>query len=423
MTMSDRQLLWNVLTKPAHAEDLQHLDGPTLQRLAQLAEDQEVLLPLSEKFLAAPEHTPDVTERVELRRRNHARAVDQLAQVDKTLRAAEVPFLMIKGFGYERLQPAGYQRQMDDLDLVLPTAADGWRAAAALLDLGYQFLTTTIARRSWGWAVAIVLQDENERDVELNCAGLIFHSYSVLGWDDQLWADQETVREVGVPGKRWAAAILIAEMVDRPQLRLRDRLDARAVLSRLDKDDLDWLDALSRRCSLDWELAAAKDTETDDVDFEANRTLRLRRRMPNVFRAATHVLPIVRRNSGLVEGIRAAGVALSRDKLGDVLEADEDMDSVSERTLAWSGRAAAALNHRPAKDQLAAGASLPMVPLGIDDDAPRNGTPVGPVVDDVTVYEAGRGLVLDTPIGAFLSVMIPVVTEEQVDEAVAAVTG
>ncbi len=423
MSVSDRQLLWNVLTKPDHSADLQDLDGPSLERLAVLAEDQEVLLPLADRFLAAPRHSQTVTERVELRRRNHARAVDQLAQVDHALRAAGVPFLMIKGFGYERLQPAGYQRQMDDLDLVLPTTADGWRAAAALLELGYQFLTTTIARRPWGWAVAIVLQDEHERDVELNCAGLIFHSYSVLGWDDQLWADQEKVREVGVPGRRWAAAILIAEMVDRPRLRLRDRLDARAVLSRLDQADLDWLDALSRRCSLDWELAAAKDTETDDVDFEASRALRLRRRMPNAFRAATHVLPLIRRSAGLVEGLRAAGVAFSRDKLGDVLEADEDMDSVSDRTLAWSGRAATALNHRPAKAQLAAGASLPMVPLDIEDDTPRRGTPVGDVVDDVTVYEAGRGLVLDTPIGAFLSVMIPVVTEEQVDQAVAALTG
>ena len=419
---SDRQRLWNALLRPG---GLGSADAATLDRLALLAEEQEVLLPLADQFLAAPACTDLVAERVALRRGNHARAVAQLQQVDEALRSDAVPFLVIKGFGYEHLQPAGYQRQMDDLDLVVPTVADGWRAVTALAKAGYQLRGATVARRDRGWSAVIVLQDDNGNYVELNCAGMIFHSHSVLPWDADLWDDQETVRGVGVPGRRWAAAILIAEMLDRPRLRLRDRLDARAVLARLDGSDEAWLSDLARRYSLGWELAAARDTGSDDVDREGNRWLRLRRRAPRTFRAVTHAYPMMR-PAGLGQAVRAAGIAFSRDSLGAWLEDRHDTDEVSDRMLAWAGRIATVLNHRPASRQLAAGIGLPLVPLDADAPAvdgrqvtaqPADGS------DGITVHDIGRGLVLETPIGAFLAVVAPIVTEEQVEQAVAAVAG
>ncbi|MDQ2836254.1 MAG: nucleotidyltransferase family protein [Actinomycetota bacterium] len=414
--MSDRQRLWNALFQSG---GLASADAQTLDRLVLLAEEQEVLLPLAEQFLAAPNRTELVAERVAHRRGNHARAVEQLRQVDGALRAAEVPFLMIKGFGYERLQSEDYQRQMDDLDLVLPTVADGWRAVTALAELGYQLIAATVARRPWGWSSVIVVQDADENDVELNCAGLIFHSHSVLGWDPQLWDEQETVRGVGVPGRRWAAAILIAEMLDRPRLRLRDRLDARAVLARLDASDQAWLADLARRYALGWELAAAKDTGSDDVDAEGNRWLRVRRRAPRTFRAVTHAYPMMR-PAGLSQAARAAGIAFSRDCLGSRLEDDPDIDEISDRMLTWAGRIATVLNHRPAGSQLAAGVSLPLVPLDSAADR-RPAAQAG--ADGITVYDDGRRLVLDTPIGGFLAVVVPIVDEEQVEQAVAALAG
>lgn len=416
--MSDRQRLWNALSRPGV---LDSADAATLDRLALVAEHEEVLLPLAEQFLAAPKRTVLVTERVALRRANHARAVQQLRQVDGALHSAGVPYLVAKGFGYERLQPAGYQRQMDDLDLLLPTVADGWRAVTALAELGYQLVAATVAQRSWGWSAVIVLQDAGGTDVELNCAGLMFHSHTVMGWDEQLWDEQETVRGVGVPGRRWAAAILIAEMLDRPRLRLRDRLDARAVLARLDATDQEWLADMTRRYALGWELRAARDTGSDDVDAESSRMLRLRRRVPNAFRAVTHVYPIMR-TAGVREAVRAAGIAFSRDRLSDLLENDPDTDEVSDRTLAWAGRLATVLNHRPASSQLAAGASLPLVPLDQEgsaadsEESDRNGDSS----DGVAVYDTGRMLLLDTPIGAFLAVIVPIVGEAQVEGATAA---
>ena len=252
---------------------------------------------------------------------------------------------------------------MDDLDLVLPTVADGWRAVTALADLSYRVLATTVARRDWGWSAVIVLQDDRGSHVELNCAGMIFHSHSVLRWNAELWDDQETVRGVGVPGRRWAAAILIAEMVDRPRLRLRDRLDARAVLARLDDSDQAWLTDLARRHALGWELTAARDTGSDDVDREGNRWLRVRRWAPCTFRTVTHAYPMMR-PAGVGQAVRAAGIAFGRDSLGARLEADTDTDEVSDRLLAWAGRAATVLNRRPAGRQLAAGISLPLVSVG-----------------------------------------------------------
>lgn len=420
--MSDRQRLWNALFQSG---GLASADAQTLDRLVLLAEDQEVLLPLAEQFLAAPASTDLVTERVALRRGNHERAIQQLTQVDECLRNAVVPFLVIKGFGYERLQGAGYSRQMDDLDLVLPTVADGWRAVAALAELGYQLVAATLARRPWGWASVVVVQDDNGNDVELNCAGLIFHSHSVLPWDSQLWDEQETVRAVGVPGRRWAAAILIAEMLDRPRLRLRDRLDARAVLARLDVSDQAWLADLARRYALGWELAAAKDTGSDDVDLEGNRWLRVRRRAPRTFRAVTHAYPMMR-PAGMAQAVRAAGIAFSRDTLGSLLEDDPDTDEVSDRMLAWAGRLASVLNHRPASSQLAAGVSLPLVPLDVAGSAAevrRSADQHSDSADGVTVYDTGRTLVLDTPIGPFLAVVVPIVDEAQVEAAIAALAG
>lgn len=418
--LSDRQWLWNALLRPG---GLDSADAVTLDRLALLAEEQEVLLPLAAQFLAAPSCTELVTERVALRRGNHARAVTQLRQVDETLRSTGVPFLVIKGFGYEHLQPAGYQRQMDDLDLVLPSVADGWRAVTALANLGYQLLAATVARRDWGWAAVISMQDDKGSHLELNCAGLIFHGHSVLPWDAELWDGQEAVRGVGVPGRRWAAAILIAEMLDRPRLRLRDRLDARAVLARLDDSDQAWLTDLARRYALRWELAAARDTGSDEVDQESNRWLRIRRRAPRTFRTVTHAYPMMR-PAGVGQAIRAAGIAFSRDSLGLWLENPDG--GVSDRMLAWACRAATVLNHRPAGRQLATGISLPLVPLDADDPAIAGrqvaDQPAGSS-DGITVYDTGRTLVLDTPIGAFLAVVVPVLTEEQVERAVAAVAG
>jgi hypothetical protein len=408
--ISDRQLLWNALFQSG---GLNFLDAAALDRLVLLAEDQEVLLPLAEQFLAAPNTTELVAERVALRRGNHEKLAEQLTQVDACLRAAEVPYLMIKGFGYERLQAPGYSRQMDDLDLVLPTVADGWRAMTALAELGYQLLAATVARKAWGWASVLVVQNADGSDLELNCAGMIFHSHSVLPWDDQLWDDQETARGVGVPGRRWAAAILIAEMLDRPRLRLRDRLDARAVLARLDKSDQAWLADLARRYALGWELAAARDTGSDDVDFEGRRALRLRRRAPRTFRAVTHAFPAMRQE-GLSQAVRAASIALVRDSMGSWLEDDPDtVDNLSDRTLAWAGRLAKVLNHRPASRQLAAGISLPLIPLDVEDSSDR--TSDNP--DGITVYDKGRMLVLDTPIGGFLATVVPVIDEDQLDEA------
>ncbi|HEY0167523.1 MAG TPA: nucleotidyltransferase family protein [Jatrophihabitans sp.] len=417
--LSDRQRLWNALLWPG---GLDSADAVTLGRLALLAEEQEVLLPLADQFLAAPACTELVAERVALRRGNHARAVIQLRQVDEALRSAGVPFLVIKGFGYEHLQPAGYQRQMDDLDLVLPTIADGWRAVTALAELGYQLRAATVARRDWGWSAVIALQDDKGTHVELNCAGMIFHSHSVLRWNAELFTDHETVRGVGVSGRRWAAAILIAEMVDRPRLRLRDRLDARAVLARLDGSDEAWLADLARRHALGWELTAARDTGSDDVDREGNPWLRVRRRVPGTFRAVTHAYPMMR-PAGVGQAVRAAGVALSRDLLGLWLEGDPDAE-VSDRMLAWAGRVATVLNHRPAGRQLATGISLPLVPLDTADPARRQvaGQPADSS-DGITVYDTGRTLVLDTPIGAFLAAVIPIVTEAQVERAVAAMAG
>ncbi|HEV2888498.1 MAG TPA: nucleotidyltransferase family protein [Jatrophihabitans sp.] len=420
--LSDRQRLWNALLRPG---DLDSADPATLDRLALVAEEQEVLLPMADQFLAAPACSGLVAERVALRRGNHARAVTQLQQVDEALRSAGVPFLVIKGFGYEHLQPAGYQRQMDDLDLVLPTVADGWRAVTALANHGYQLYAATVARRDGRWFAVIVVQDDKGNDVELNCAGMIFHSHSVLPWDAELWDDQETVRGVGVPGRRWAAAILIAEMVDRPRLRLRDRLDARAVLARLDDSDQAWLTDLARRHALGWELAAARDTGSDDVDREGNRWLRMRRRAPNTFRTVTHAYPMMR-PAGVGQAVRAAGIAFGRDLLGSRLEDETNPEEVSDRMLAWAGRAATLLNHRPAGRQLATGISLPLVPLEVDDpamsgrqvsDQPADGS------DGITVYDTGRMLVLNTPVGAFLAVVVPIVTEAQVEQAVAVMAG
>lgn len=434
--ISDRQLLWNALFQSG---GLDAVEAGTLDRLVLLAEDQEVLLPLADQFLAAPNTTELVAERVALRRGNHERLGEQLKQVDECLQAAEVPYLMIKGFGYERLQAPGYSRQMDDLDLVLPTVADGWRAMTAVAELGYQLLAATVARKSWGWASVLVVQNAEGADLELNCAGMIFHSHSVLPWDDQLWDDQETARGVGVPGRRWAAAILIAEMLDRPRLRLRDRLDARAVLARLDDSDRRWLADLARRHALGWELAAARDTSSDDVDFEGNRALRLRRRAPRTFRALAHAYPAMRRQAGPVQATRASGIALIRDSMGSWLEDDPDtVDNLSERTLAWAGRLATVLNHRPAGRQLAAGISLPLIPLETDDpdEAADPAGSSGPAdtadqavadvrpasdqpADGITVYDTGRMLVLDTPIGGFLAAVIPVIDEDRLDEATA----
>jgi Uncharacterised nucleotidyltransferase len=420
--LSDRQRLWNALLRPG---GLGSAGAATLDRLALLAEQQEVLLPLADQFLAAPACTELVTERVALRRGNHARAVTQLQQVDEALRSAGVPFLVIKGFGYEHLQPAGYQRQMDDLDLVLPAVADGWRAVTALANLGYQLLAATVARRDWGWSATIVLQDDKGSHVELNCAGLIFYSHSVLPWDAELWDDQETVRGVGVPGHRWAAAILIAEMLDRPRLRLRDRLDARAVLARLDDSDEAWLTDLARRYALRWELAAARDTGSDDVDRQDNPWLRMRRWAPDTFRAVTHSYPMMR-PAGVGQAVRAAGLAFGRDLVGSRLEDETNTEEVSDRMLAWFGRVATVLNHRPAGRQLATGISLPLVPLDADDPAVAGRQVADQPADSsdgITVYDTGRTLVLGTPIGAFLAVVVPIVTEEQVEQAVAAMAG
>jgi hypothetical protein len=351
--------------------------------------------------------------------------------VDEALRSAGVPFLVMKGFGYEHLQPAGYQRQMDDLDLVLPTVADGWRAVSALAELGYWLIAGTVARRDWGWSTALVLEDEQNSHVELNCAGMIFHSHSVLPWDAELFDEQETVRGVGVPGRRWAAAILIAEMLDRPRLRLRDRLDARAVLARLDDSDQAWLTDLARRYVLEWELAAARDTGSDDVDREGNPWLRVRRWVPSTFRTVMHGYPMMR-SAGVGQAVRAAGIAFSRDSLGARLETETG--EVSDRALAWAGRAASVLNRRPAARQLAAGISLTLVPLNADDPpaAERASVPpaaertsVAPAADSdgITVHDNAGMLVLDTPVGPFLAVLVPVVTEEKVEQALAAIAG
>jgi catechol 2,3-dioxygenase-like lactoylglutathione lyase family enzyme len=419
-TVSDRQRLWNALLRPG---GLDAADAATLDRLALLAEEQEVLLPLADQFLAAPACTELVTARVALRRGNHARAVTQLQQVDAALRSAGVPFLVIKGFGYEQLQPAGYQRQMDDLDLVLPTVSDGWRAVTALAELGYQLLAATVARRDWGWAAVIVLQDDEGNHVELNCAGMIFHGHSVLAWNAELWDDQGTVRGVGVPGRRWAAAILIAEMLDRPRLRLRDRLDARAVLARLDDSDQAWLTDLARRHALQWELAAARDTGSDDVDREGNRWLRARRRAPITFRTVTHAYPMMR-PAGTGQAVRAAAIAFSRDVLGLWLEDRPDDGEVSDRALTWAGRAAAVLNHRPARLQLEAGISLALVPLDTDDKTMAGRRVANQPTDSrdgITVYDTGQAVALDTPVGAFLAVVVPIVSEDWIERAVAAV--
>lgn len=420
--LSDRQQLWNTMLRPG---GLDSADATTLDRLALLAEEQEMLLPLADQFLAAPACTELVAERVALRRRNHARAVTQLQEVDEALRSAGVPFLLAKGFGYEQLQPAGYQRQMDDLDLLLPTVADGWRAITALAELDYQLFAATVARRDWGWSAAIVLEDDKGRHVELNCAGMIYHSHSVLRWDAELWDDQETVRGVGVPGRRWAAAILIAEMLDRPRLRLRDRLDARAVLARLDDSDQAWLTDLARRHMLGWELAAARNTGSDDVDREDNLWLRMRRWAPCTFRTVMHAYPMMR-SAGVGQAVRAAGIAFSRDSLGARLEVETAAEEVSDRMLAWAGRAATVLNRRSAGRQLAAGISLPLVSLDAEDPAlAGRGMASQPAdsSDGITVHDTGRTLVLDTPVGAFLAVVVPVVTEEKIEQAIAALAG
>jgi hypothetical protein len=126
------------------------------------------------------------------------------------------------------------------------------------------------------------------------------------------------------------------------------------------------------------------------------------------------------RPAGVGQAVRAAGMSFSRDAISDRLE-NPDIE-VSDRKLAWAGRAAALLNHRPAGRQLAAGISLPLVPLEIEDpdsaDRPVADQPADSS-DGITVYDIGRALVLDTPVGPFLAVAVPIVTEEQVEQAVA----
>jgi hypothetical protein len=367
-----------------------------LRALAALAEREEVLLPLTDWFRSAPRLPEQVASRLAARRAAYDQLSAQLPAVHAALRASGVPHAFLKGFGYQHLQRPGYLRQMDDIDIALHTVDDGWAAVAALRPLGYQVAAATVGRGRQGWLSVLVLEIPGGADLELNCGGMLMHWYSALEFPDSMWRELAEPAGVPFPGRRWSAAIFLAEMLDRPALRLRDRLDAAAVFGRLDAGELSWVAGLAARHRLDGELRAVQDAVPGLAGGRRPGRGRWRATFPTLTRSLTHVLPGAVAEHGLRPGVRIAARAAMRDRISHRLERGTPRGA-ARLALRW-------LNRLDLDRAVPAAGCLTLVPL----DPDRTG--------DLRVTRAGSQWTVTLPIGWFLATAIPVVEQSQLDE-------
>ena len=379
-------------------------DARWLRAFTRRADQEQVLFTVADRLRDAGNLPPESAELVQ-RRITHAMAVRREAgRIHEALQAAGVAHAFIKGPALQRLWPAGRQRQFNDIDLVARGAGDWGAAADALSPLGYEIEAASLEVGTSGSGV-LYLTDRGARSAEIHFGTLtVNYWHPVLRFDDAFWHELDLSAGLPFPSRRWMAAILVAEVLERRRLSLRDQLDARAVLGQLDAGDQAWLSAVAAQAHLTTELGMTRDAA--ELGAGGRRTVRsgttgrLRRLSravaPSASRAVRHVLPS---HSPLGRGraARAAAASMLRDWSIERLDEHPEHPAIE--------RLAIALNGLLTPLVVTTGGCAFLVPL----DAGARG--------DFAFTRSGSDWIARTPAGSFLAVALPSVSRSRLAAA------
>lgn len=398
---SRRRVLWDALHDP-HGTRPPSSGGEQVD-LATTADAEKVLLALGPWFESADALVPEVRHRLAQRRARADLLKHEEDAINSALEYAGIPHSFLKGSALERLDPH-HQRQMSDLDLMLPDEQSAWLAVDLLQRLEYNLAAMSVSiggKQDAPWSGTIILENREGSLVEVNFGDLHPH------WSTQLNLPPNFFRSGSdasgpYPSLRWTAAIFVAELVDRRYLALRDRLDARNIFGSLTYADVAWLMAFARENGLMGEMALlAQDLTWLRSPRLGSVQVLLRRYWPRLTRALWHELAASRTQHGLRIAVRTAVAGGLRDVLCDLLQ--------SGRVRAFARHVALVAGRRG---------------LGIDSTLPTLAMLVPLAPEPSTGYDAanvpglrlshvGGRRVVESPVGTFLAMSVPVISEAE----------
>lgn len=413
MKMSDA----NLNTVPGQRQTLRALIGNNdvvqppssselLARLATFADQERVLLPLADWFERSPGLTPELAELLAARR-EHA---ELLRRVELTVRDAlnssGVEYTFLKGSSLQRLE-ADVPRQMVDLDLLLRDADAALAAATTLEGEGFRFGAMSVACEAMGdssfWSGTLVLDSPHGVEVEINFGDYHPHWFTRLFIQGEFWA---AIQSDGFPSPslRWTAAILLAEMIDRRRLRLRDERDVDNVLTRLALADLDWLKRFASERGLVGELAlVAQRREYLRVPALGRFYRRLREIAPVAVRIVLHDFPAVRMRYGVSRAIGAAVISGVRDSLLQAFNIGNVGRTA--RSVTWL------LNRADASFRVKYSGLSALVPIE------HGSRSIITTSDSFRLRRSGGLYIVQSSIGTFIATSVPVVSAKTYSRA------
>lgn len=182
---------------------------------------------------------PSDQERWERTLRRRGVIADEAALISDRAQRAGVRHVYCRGFALERLCPAGYARQFNDLDIAVADEEGFASFLDVLTELGYYRSRVGVVRRNLSgrgsrhWAAFSFnrMRSDFEQpmiiDVYLGGPSLTAHTH--LWLPDEVFASPSLVElasgAVPVLDETWSLVAMIAECFDRQRLLLRDVLD------------------------------------------------------------------------------------------------------------------------------------------------------------------------------------------------------
>lgn len=380
--------------------------------LARVADEEKVLLTLAPWFERAPELAPEVADRLALRRARATLLRNEEKRIRSAFVEAGIPHVFLKGSAFERLEP-GRLRQMSDLDLILPDEHAAWLAVDMLLRWEYGIAAMSVAideQRSRHWTGTVVLESRSGSLVEINFGDFHPHWYTRLWLSPDFWSEGLTGPDPCLT-PRWAAAIFLAELVDRRHLSLRDQRDAESLFRTLTTADKEWLNDFARKRGLVGEAALL----SKDIQY-------LRSPLAGLYRTARRLTPVLTRAVGhqfaanrRVYGASAAARAAMAGALRDVLRRRMECGT--------SGRLVRAIVRRAnaSTGVLTTDLAGLMTLIPLERRPPVYEIGGSASCSRLELKRVDRWQIVRSPAGPSLAVIVPVVSEDEYDRVVSAV--
>lgn len=145
----------------------------------------------------------------------------------------QIDYLMLKGIVASKYYPKHLIRQMSDIDILIKDINHFWKAAAYLLEAGfeYEYIPMICSVKGTYYCVAAfekILTDGKQLSIEFNVGGFLFSEYFWLN-EEELWTSKSTFliddRIIYVPNDSYNYFILICEAGGNERFRIRDAVD------------------------------------------------------------------------------------------------------------------------------------------------------------------------------------------------------